>query len=100
MNIEVACGNTAYADFLSDGVLELTKFSTFQPNTISGAFSGEIRLGYLHRNGKRIPVKGGSVSGTTGLAFATAYKSAEATQRAAYRGPRGVFFENLTVAGE
>jgi len=99
MNIEVACGPTSYKDFLSDGVLELSKFSTFQPNTISGAFSGEIRLGYLHKNGKRIPVKGGSVSGSTQTAFAAAYKSREATQRAAYFGPKGVFFESLTVAG-
>lgn len=100
MNIEVNPGKTAYADFLSDGVLELTKFSTFQPNTISGAFSGEIRLGYLHKNGRRIPIKGGSVSGTTGPAFAASLKSAETVQRAAYYGPKGVFFENLTVAGE
>lgn len=100
MNIEVECGKTGYADFLSNGVLELIKFSTFQPNTISGAFSGEIRLGYLHKNGRRIPVKGGSVSGTTGSAFSAAFKSVESVQRAAYLGPKGVFFENLTVAGE
>lgn len=99
MNIEVACGVTPYADFLSDGVLELSKFSTFQPNTISGAFSGEIRLGYLYKGGKRIPVKGGSVSGSTQAAFAQALKSREATQRGAYFGPQGVFFERLTVAG-
>ncbi|MBS0617910.1 MAG: hypothetical protein JSR44_06950 [Spirochaetes bacterium] len=98
-NIEVECGSTAYADFLTDGVLELSKFSTFQPNTISGAFSGEIRLGYLYKNGKKIPVKGGSVSGTTQAAFACALKSREAVKRATYFGPKGVFFERLTVAG-
>lgn len=99
MNIEVECGKTPYADFLSDGVLELSKFSTFQPNTISGAFSGEIRLGYLHKNGRRIPVKGGSVSGSTQTAFASAFKASEAVQHASYFGPKGVFFERLTVAG-
>ncbi|MFO1480115.1 MAG: metallopeptidase TldD-related protein [Turneriella sp.] len=99
MNIEVDCGTTPYADFLQNGVLELTKFSTFQPNTISGAFSGEIRLGYLHKDGKKIPIKGGSVSGSTQTAFARALKSAERVQRGAYSGPRGVFFESLTVAG-
>ncbi|MBX3723566.1 MAG: hypothetical protein KF713_17105 [Turneriella sp.] len=99
MNIRVACGTTPYADFLGEGVLELSKFSTFQPNTISGAFSGEIRLGYLHKNGKKIPIKGGSVSGSTQTAFAAAFKSKEAVQRAAYYGPKGVFFERLTVAG-
>ncbi len=100
MNIEVACGATRYADFLGEGVLELSKFSTFQPNTISGAFSGEIRLGYLHKNGKKIPIKGGSVSGSTQTAFATAFKSQETVQRASYFGPKGVFFERLTVAGD
>lgn len=99
MNIRVACGTTPYADFLGEGVLELSKFSTFQPNTISGAFSGEIRLGYLHKNGKKIPIKGGSVSGSTQTAFAAAFKSKEAVQRAAYYGPKGVFFDRLTVAG-
>ncbi len=100
MNIEVAPGTTPYNDFLRDGVLELSKFSTFQPNTISGAFSGEIRLGYLHKNGKKIPIKGGSVSGSTQAAFARALKSRETEQRAAYFGPKGVFFESLTIAGE
>lgn len=100
MNIRVSPGVTPYGDFLSDGVIELTKFSTFQPNTISGAFSGEIRLGYLHKGGKRIPIKGGSVSGSTQSAFAGALKSSEEVQRAAYLGPQGVFFERLTVAGE
>lgn len=100
MNIEVACGTVPFADFFSDGVLELSKFSTFQPNTISGAFSGEIRLGYLHKNGKKIPIKGGSVSGSTQTAFARALRSREQVQRGSYFGPKGVFFERLTVAGE
>ncbi len=99
MNIEVACGETPYADFLTDGVIELSKFSTFQPNTISGAFSGEIRLGYLHKNGKKIPIKGGSVSGSTQKAFARAFKSKESVTRSAYKGPKGVLFECLTIAG-
>ncbi|HRP69075.1 MAG TPA: metallopeptidase TldD-related protein, partial [Turneriella sp.] len=98
-NVRVAHGSTPYADFLSDGVLELSKFSTFQPNTVSGAFSGEIRLGYWHKNGRKIPIKGGSVSGSTQSAFARAYKSREEVKRASYLGPKGVFFENLTVAG-
>jgi PmbA protein len=100
MNVRVECGHTPYDDFLSDGVIELIKFSTFQPNTISGSFSGEIRLGYLHKNGKKIPIKGGSVSGSTQAAFSVALKSREVVQRSAYHGPRGVFFQKLTIAGE
>lgn len=100
MNIRVDPGRTAYADFLTDGVIELSKFSTFQPNTISGAFSGEIRLGYLHKHGRRIPIKGGSVSGVTQTAFAAAFKSRETEKRSQYFGPKGIFFESLTIAGE
>ncbi|MFO1469935.1 MAG: metallopeptidase TldD-related protein [Turneriella sp.] len=55
MNIEVACGMTPYADFLSDGVLELSKFSTFQPNTISGAFSGKSALAICIRTVRKYP---------------------------------------------
>ena len=98
-NVVVRPGKTSYRDFISDGVIEVLKFSTFQPNGISGAFSGEIRLGYLHRNGKKIPIKGGSVSGQTQTAFARAHYAVELTERAAYRGPQGVFFEALTIAG-
>jgi predicted Zn-dependent protease len=80
--------------------LNSVSFRRFNPNTISGAFSGEIRLGYLHKNGKKIPIKGGSVSGSTQAAFARALKSCETAQRAAYFGPKGVFFERLTIAGD
>ncbi|MCX7632734.1 MAG: metallopeptidase TldD-related protein [Turneriella sp.] len=99
-NVEVSCGDVPYQDFLEDGVLELLKFSTFRPNPVSGAFSGEIRFGYFHRHGKKIPVRGGSVSGTTLAAFTRARKAAERVQRARYYGPKGIFFTALTVAGQ
>lgn len=98
-NTRVAPGKTAAADFISDGVIELRKFSTFQPNTITGAFSGEIRLGYLHRRGQKIPLRGGSVSGDLRHGLLRARFSRETEQRAAYHGPQAVFFESLTLAG-
>jgi PmbA protein len=98
--VEVAPGSTSYSDFLSDGVIELLKFSTFIPNGITGSFSGEIRLGYLHKNGKKIPIRGGSVSGNTQEAFVNARFSKETVKRENYSGPRGIFFQELTLAGE
>ncbi len=98
-NTIVQGGNTSYSNFISDGVFELHQFSTFTPNGITGAFSGEIRLGYLHKNGKKIPIRGGSVSGITQNAFLNCYFSKETCQRESYLGPKGIFFEKLTLAG-
>ncbi|QRG87189.1 metallopeptidase TldD-related protein [Bulleidia sp. zg-1006] len=42
--------------------LEVIEFSDFQMNPINGDFGGEIRLAYLHKDGKIISVTGGSLS--------------------------------------
>lgn len=97
--VEVACGSYSYESFLEDGTLEILRLSTFQPNPISGNFSGEIRLGFLHKNGKRIPVKGGSVSGNQ-QAFRFARYAHEQVQRENYLGTKGVWFQSLTIAGD
>ena len=39
------------------------EFSDFQVDDVTGDIAGEIRLAYLHRDGKTVPVSGGSVSG-------------------------------------
>ena len=99
-NTLVETGKTPYHDFLEDGVFELLRFSTFHPNPITGAFSGEIRLGYWHKGGQKIPIKGGSVSGVSQNHFLRARLSREAVQRESYYGPKGIYFEDLTLAGE
>ncbi len=99
-NIVVKSGITPYQDFLESGVFELLRFSTFHPNPITGSFSGEIRLGYWHKGGKKIPIKGGSVSGVSQKDFLRARFSLENLQREAYRGPKGIFFEKMTLAGK
>ena len=98
-NIKVKAGKTRYKDFIQKGVFELLRFSTFQPDGITGAFSGEIRLGYWHKNGQKIPIKGGSLSGISQEAFLNAYFSQETVNRENYLGPQGIFFEELTLAG-
>jgi predicted Zn-dependent protease len=100
-NVVVAPGKTPYAQLLGGPrpVLELLRFSQLSPNGISGAFSGEIRSGYVHDGGKVTPIKGGSVSGDVWTAFARATFSAETVRREAYEGPRGVKLAGLTTAG-
>ena len=87
-NIEVACGSRSLNDFFEGPCYHLLRFSTFEPNPVTGAFSGEIRTGYFLNHGQKIPIKGGSVSGTMQEAFKKAFFLRGKTQREAYLGPR------------
>ena len=99
-NREVGNGPGSFQDFLAEGpCYHLLRFSTFEPNPITGAFSGEIRTGYFLNKGQKIPIKGGSVSGSMQEAFKEAFFSREKTQREAYLGPKGVRIEKLDIAG-
>ncbi len=99
-NREVGNGLGSFQDFLAEGpCYHLLRFSTFEPNPITGAFSGEIRTGYFLNKGQKIPIKGGSVSGSMQEAFKEAFFSREKTQREAYLGPKGVRIEKLDIAG-
>ncbi|MEW5851638.1 MAG: metallopeptidase TldD-related protein [Myxococcota bacterium] len=101
-NTVVLPGKTPEKDLFKgkNPVYELLRFSTFMPSPTSGSFSGEIRTGYLHKGGKRIPIKGGSVSGNVQQAFQNATFSSEITRREAYHGPRAVLLTGLTLSGE
>ena len=60
----VFSGGSASREELHHGDwLEVVEFSDFQVDDVTGDIAGEIRLAYLHRDGKTIPVSGGSVSG-------------------------------------
>jgi PmbA protein len=99
-NREVGRGPKSFHDFLADGpCYHLLRFSTFEPNPITGAFSGEIRTGYFFNKGQKMPIKGGSVSGSIQEAFKKAFFSREKTQRESYLGPEAVRIENLDIAG-
>jgi PmbA protein len=99
-NIEVATGSKSLKDLLTEGsCYHLLRFSTFEPNPITGAFSGEIRTGYFIKDGRKIPIKGGSVSGIMQEAFKEAFFSREKTQREAYLGPEAIRIEKVDIAG-
>ncbi len=100
-NLEVAPGQKSFQELLNNGpVYHLLRFSTFEPNPITGAFSGEIRTGYFLEEESATPIKGGSVSGVILQAFQEAYFSREVTRRAAFLGPEAVRLEGLDIAGE
>jgi len=103
-NVEVLAGKEPGAELLKPAagkpLYHLNDFSYFEPNGITGEFSTEIRFGQrIDASGPK-PVKGGSVSGLSRDALATARFSAETEQRERYLGPKYIRLEGLSLAGE
>jgi PmbA protein len=99
-NVVVGAGAKGFNDlFQPEPVLHLLKFSSFEPHPVSGAFSGEIRVGYLVKDGKVQPIKGGSISGVMDEALEEIYFSKETVKRDSYFGPMGIKVCGLKIAG-
>jgi predicted Zn-dependent protease len=102
-NVEVMAGKESAAELLQstgEALYHLNDFSYFEPNGITGEFSSEIRFGReISASGVR-PVKGGSVSGLSREALASARFSSETEQRERYLGPKYIRLQGLTLAGE
>jgi len=62
-NVKIHEGSFDYDEMLKDECLEVIGFSDFQMDSITGDFGGEIRLAIHHKEGKAIPVTGGSITG-------------------------------------
>lgn len=81
-------------------VYEVVAFSWMNPDTVSGDFVAEIKLGYRHDASGTTPIKGGSLSGNVFAALADARLSDRAYSDGLYFGPAAIRFEVLTIAGE
>jgi len=103
-NLEVEPGAYSEADLLKpEGgrpLYHLFDFSYFEPNGVTGEFSAEIRAGEEITAEGRRPIKGGSVSGLSSAAVASARFSKQREQRERYFGPQWIRCSNLTMAGE
>jgi PmbA protein len=101
-NMELALGSGAYDSlFQSDETLyHVVAFSAMSPDPITGDFVGEIRLGYEMEQGRRRPIRGGSISGNLFEVLAAARLSREGTFLGNYLGPRAALFPRITVAGD
>ena len=101
-NFALGPGPRSAADLLSPlgntPLLHVVTFSWLNPDPITGAFSGEIRLGYeVTQEGVR-PVKGGAVSGNVFRALTQAHFSRETTFAGSYLGPAWSRYHGLTVS--
>jgi predicted Zn-dependent protease len=91
--IELAPGKESSAALRSDGGVEIVSFSSFSPNSISGDFSAEIRLAYVLKDGKRIPVRAAMLSGNLFQMLDAMRLSEERAVGERYSGPALVRFD-------
>jgi predicted Zn-dependent protease len=83
----------------TDDYYEIIQFSDLYPDPVTGDFVSEIRFGYHHRAGEKIPVKGGSVGGNVFSSLSEMIFSRTEAFVGDYRGPENVAIRNLAVAG-
>ncbi len=98
--VALAPGAEKAAALRDDGAVEIVSFSSFVPNSISGDFSAEIRLGYRHEKGRRVPVKGAMFTGNVFRMLDGMRRSRETAARDRYTGPALIRFdEGCHLAG-
>lgn len=97
-SVEILPGSVSSEELLKEGV-EIVSFASFTPNVISGDFSAEIRLGYLIKDGEKVPFRGGMFTGNAFELAKNMKLSKEVVKRTGYLGPRVVMFCEGVVAG-
>ena len=98
-NMDVACGKHSVEDLERGTLLEVLDFSAFVVDNSSGDFGGEIRLGYLIKDGVKTPVSGGSVNGNLIELQDRIELSKDRQDLDRFSGPLKVRIANVTVSG-
>jgi PmbA protein len=99
-NFRVTGGTKHIAELKAEPYLELTSFSGFQMNPITGDFASEIRLGYYFDGKETVAVTGGSISGNIKNVHGNMFMSVEQAQYNEYLGPQTICIRNAAIAGE
>lgn len=95
--IEISKGNNSESELEKISVVEIVAFSSFTPNSVSGDFSAEIRLAYLYKNGKKIPVRAAMFSGN--IFRVQHHLSSKIVEDQGYKGPSKLLLKGATLTG-
>jgi predicted Zn-dependent protease len=98
-NMDVASGKHSLKEIESGELLEVLDFSAFIVDVSSGDFGGEIRLGYLIKDGVKTPVSGGSVNGNLIELQDQIKLSSKRQDLDRFSGPLKIRIANVTVSG-
>lgn len=99
-NVVVSGGSMSYEDMKKQPHLEITDFSAFLMDAISGNFGGEIRLAYESDGASVRPVVGGSLSANYERVLKNMKFSQETRQLNNWVVPKAVMLTDVIVAGE
>ena len=100
-NVVVAPGEISFKDMVEqENTILIERVSCFSPKELTGDFSSEIRLGYIFKGGKMVPIKGGSFSGNIRDLIDSLSLSKDMIHYNSYYGPEGVCLEGVDIAGE
>jgi len=96
-NVQIAPGATREQHLRSNNYFEIISFSWFNPDPFSGDFSAEVRLGHHWVNGRKTPMRGGTLVGNMFKAMCNARFSKEVMQSSSYYGPRAIVLRGATI---
>ncbi|MDD7740605.1 MAG: metallopeptidase TldD-related protein [Fusicatenibacter sp.] len=99
-NLTVCGGTASEAELRSLPHLEVTDFSDFQMDPVTGYFGGEIRLGYESDGVNRHSVTGGSVSANFSKVLGNIRFSKETRQINNCIVPCAVYLTDVSISGE
>jgi len=95
---ELGPGSSSLAMLQDKPHLEAAAFSDFFVDETTGDFGGELRLGYLVRDGKRIPIRGGSITGSMAQNRGKVRFSRELESFSICRGPAACIVPTASVS--
>ena len=98
-NVSFKGGSRSIKELEKEDALEVLDFSSFIVDSSTGDFSGEIRLGYVLKNGVKTAISGGSISGNLLALHHQLYLSKETQRSNRFEGPIKLRLCGVSVAG-
>lgn len=95
----VSPGSMSLVEMRASPYLEPVMFSDFRLDAVTGDFGAEIRLAYWFDGQKRVPVTGGSISGSVAEFKSTMRRSTERALASRSLCPKAILIDGLSVTG-
>jgi len=95
----VSPGSMSMADMLAKPHLAPVMFSDFRLDSVTGDFGAEIRLAYWFDGKKRVPVTGGSISGSVSELRSTMRRSSERALASRSLCPKALLLKSVSITG-
>jgi len=98
-NMDVASGSKSLSEIERSNAIEVLDFSSFVVDETSGDFGGEIRLGYLIKDGVKTAISGGSINGNLLELHQNIELSVERQDIDRFSGPLKIRIADVVVSG-